>query len=111
MSRIYLSIFIMAGVTYQVVGNKWAATALSVSRQGLFYIPLIFVLPKLFHVTGLECLQAVSDALSFLFALPFTFYFFRTLRKLQTEKAQREQGQEEGELALAEPTTGEAEVE
>jgi Na+-driven multidrug efflux pump len=70
----------MAGLTYQVVGNKLAAAALSVSRQGLFYIPLIFVLPPLFDITGIECMQSVSDVLSFLLALPFTFYFLNGLK-------------------------------
>ncbi len=77
-----LPVNFMAGLTYQVVGNKLAAAALSISRQGLFYIPLIFILPPLFSLTGIECMQSVSDALSFLFALPFTFYFLNGLKKL-----------------------------
>ena len=78
-----LPINFMAGVTYQVVGNRVAAAFLSCSRQGLFYIPLIFVLPTVFKVAGLTCLQAVSDVCSFLFALPFTFAFMRKLKRLQ----------------------------
>ena len=78
-----LPINFMAGVTYQVVGNRVAAAFLSCSRQGLFYIPLIFVLPTVFKVAGLTCLQAVSDVCSFLFALPFTFAFLRKLKRLQ----------------------------
>ena len=76
-----LPVNFMAGLTYQVVGNKLAAAALSVSRQGLFYIPLIFILPPLFDITGIECMQSVSDLLSFLFAIPFTVYFLNGLKK------------------------------
>ncbi len=76
-----LPVNFMAGLTYQVVGNKLAATMLSVSRQGLFYIPLIFIMPPLAGLTGIECMQSVSDALSFLFALPFTFHFLNGLKK------------------------------
>ena len=78
-----LPVNFMAGLTYQVVGNKFAAAMLSISRQGLFYLPLIFILPPLAGLTGIECMQSVSDGLSFLFALPFTFYFLNGLKKGQ----------------------------
>ncbi|MBE7093829.1 MAG: MATE family efflux transporter [Clostridiales bacterium] len=78
-----LPVNFMAGLTYQVVGNKLAAAVLSVSRQGLFYIPLIFILPPIAQLTGIECMQAVSDVLSFLFALPFTFYFLKGLKRAE----------------------------
>ena len=80
-----LPVNFMAGLTYQVVGNKLAAAALSVSRQGLFYIPLIFILPPLFDITGIECMQSVSDLLSFLFAIPFTLYFLNGLKRNAAE--------------------------
>lgn len=78
-----LPVNFMAGLTYQVVGNKAVASLLSVSRQGMFYIPLVFILPKAFALLGVEMCQAVSDFFSFLFALPFTFAFFKTLKKEQ----------------------------
>ena len=93
-----LPVNFMAGLTYQVVGNKLAATFLSVSRQGLFYIPLIFIMPRIAQLTGIECMQAVSDVLSFLFALPFTFYFMRSLKKAeQGEKSFETGGYYDGE--------------
>ena len=85
-----LPVNFMAGLTYQVVGNKLAATALSVSRQGMFYIPLIFILPPLFDITGIECMQSVSDILSFLFAIPFTVYFLNGLKKKGAETVKTE---------------------
>ena len=73
----------MAGLTYQVVGNKALASLLSCSRQGLFYIPAVLVLPRLFDLFGVQCSQSVSDLLAFLFAVPFTVMFFKKLRILQ----------------------------
>ena len=83
-----LPVNFMAGLTYQVVGNKSIATLLSVSRQGLFYIPAVLLLPKLFQIwnmgiLGVELCQAVSDVFAFFFALPFTFIFFNALKKEQ----------------------------
>lgn len=78
----------MASVSYQVVGSKIAAAVLSVSRQGLFYIPAVLVLPRLFFLFGVQCCQAVSDVGSALFALPFMFAFLKSLNKENGEMPQ-----------------------
>ncbi len=75
----------MVGITYQSVGNKAIATLLSASRQGLFYIPAVLILPKLLGLLGVQTCQALSDLCSFFFALPFTIAFFRLLKKKQQE--------------------------
>ena len=80
----------MAGITYQSVGSKAIAALLSISRQGLFYIPAVLILPELFSLLGVQCCQSVSDFLSFFFAMPFTFMFFKTIKKEQ-EKLETEQ--------------------
>ena len=73
----------MVGLTYQVVGNKAIAALLSASRQGLFYIPAVVVLPTVFKILGVQACQAVSDFFAFFFAIPFTVMFFKTLKKEQ----------------------------
>ena len=81
----------MAGITYQSVGNKGIASLLSVSRQGLFYIPAVLVLPRVLGLIGVQSCQSVSDILSFMFAIPFTIMFFRTLKKEQAKATQEKQ--------------------
>ncbi len=73
----------MAGITYQTVGSKAIASLLSVSRQGLFYIPAVMILPRFMKLLGVQCCQSVSDVLSFLFSIPFTIMFFRSLTRKQ----------------------------
>jgi putative MATE family efflux protein len=80
----------MAGVTYQAVGSKIGAAVLSVSRQGLFYIPAVLILPNAIGLFGVQSAQAVSDFCSAFFALPFTFAFFKSLKKLQLENEKQE---------------------
>ncbi len=75
----------MAGLTYQVVGNKAIATILSVSRQGLFYLPAVVLLPKWLQLLGVEACQPVADFFAFLFAIPFTILFFNTLKREQAK--------------------------
>ena len=79
----------MAGLTYQVVGNKGIAAVLSISRQGMFYLPALLILPSVWALTGVQCSQAVADVFAFLFAIPFTWMFFNTLKKEQ-EKLEME---------------------
>ena len=80
-----LPVNFMAGVTYQVVGNKAIASLLSVSRQGLFYIPAVLILPRMLGMFGVQSCQALSDLLSFAFAIPFTILFFKDLKKAQRQ--------------------------
>ena len=81
----------MVSITYQSVGNKGIATLLSISRQGLFYIPFVLLLPVLMGLKGVQCCQAVSDLFAFVFALPFTVLFFKQLKKAEQKKIEREQ--------------------
>ena len=80
-----LPINFMSGLTYQVVGNKAIATILSVSRQGLFYLPAVVLMPKWWQLFGVEACQPVADFLACLFAIPFTFMFFNTLKREQAK--------------------------
>ncbi len=84
----------IAGLVYQVVGNKGIATLLSLTRQGLFYIPGILLLPKLLGLLGVQCCQSVSDVFTFLFAIPFTILFFRSLKRLEKGENGEEGGTE-----------------
>ncbi len=81
----------MAGLTYQVVGNKAIASVLSISRQGLFYIPAVLILPSIWQLLGVQSCQAVADFFAFFFALPFTLLFFKTLKKEQSKVEEAEQ--------------------
>ena len=88
----------MIGLTYQVVGNKALAALLSISRQGLFYIPAVLIMPAVFKLTGVQACQAVSDFFAFFFAIPFTLHFFKVLR--DNEKKCQEERLSEGQVSV-----------
>ncbi len=71
----------------QSTGRSMPATILSMARQGIFFIPLILVLPRFMDETGVIAAQPASDALSFLLAVFFFIAFVRDLRRLEREKA------------------------
>ena len=55
------------------------ATFLSMNRQGVYFIPAILILPRLFGLFGVEISQAVADLLSTFTAIPYMIWFFRKL--------------------------------
>ena len=63
-------------------------------RQGLFFIPCIFLLPhavKLFGaepILGVQLTQALCDALAAICAIPFMVKFFG---KLKTERFEKDE--------------------
>ena len=62
---------------YQCLGFKIRATILACCRQGIFFIPILFITTKLKGITGIECTQAFSDICTFLVSVPLQIYFFR----------------------------------
>ena len=74
------SIIIMCNMLCQSTGNTLSASLMAASRQGLFLIPLIFILNYFFGLTGLQCAQCVSDYCSFVIAIPLIINYFKKLR-------------------------------
>jgi Na+-driven multidrug efflux pump len=59
----------VTGGVFQAVGQARAAFILSMSRQILFLIPLLLILPSFWELTGIWLSFTVSDAMGFLLAL------------------------------------------
>lgn len=56
----------MMTITYQTIGESRYGLFLSLIRQGLFYLPFILILPRLFGVTGIYFSQPAADILTIL---------------------------------------------
>ena len=66
-----LGLCTMTNMLFQNIGYTWQATLLAMCRQGLCFLPAVFIAPWLWGLTGLEAAQAIADLFSFLIALPF----------------------------------------
>lgn len=55
---------------YAGLGKAGGATLMSISRQGIFFIPLLIILPILFNEIGLAVVQASADMLTLTLAIP-----------------------------------------
>ncbi|MBO5059571.1 MAG: MATE family efflux transporter [Clostridia bacterium] len=71
----------VCNMTYQTTGKSWTATLLSGARQGLFFIPLIMILPAKFGIFGLQLSQPLADLLASLFCVPFGIKFLHELKR------------------------------
>ena len=58
------------------------ATVMALARQGIFYIPAILILPRMFDITGIALAQPVADILSFVLTI---FLVVPTVKKLKTK--------------------------
>ena len=65
----------------QSTGKQLQATFLACNRQGVYFIPLIIVLPIFFGLTGIEATQACADVLSAITAVPYVLWFMKKLPK------------------------------
>lgn len=71
---------------FQSVGKNAAATFLSALRSGLCFIPVIFILSRIWGLTGVQISQTVADIMAFAISLPFTIRFLRELKRMEESK-------------------------
>ena len=80
---------VCTNTTLQSLGKSARATLLSCCRQGIFFIPLILILPRIFGLPGIEYTQAASDALTFLVSLPLAILFLKELKKEELQYSKK----------------------
>ena len=64
---------------YLAIGKSLIGSILSLSRQGIFFFPLIFVLPYLFDLTGVVWVQPTADLLAAVLTVIFAVKINRAL--------------------------------
>lgn len=73
---------------YLAIGKSLVGSLLSLSRQGIFFFPLIFLFPYLFGLTGVICVQPMADLLTtvvtIIFAIKITHSLGQELSILPT---------------------------
>lgn len=83
---------IMNNMMMQTMGKTTYASILAASRQGLFFIPALLILPGFLGLLGIQMAQAVADVLSFI----ITTVIYRIVRKdLDREERQALMSSEE----------------
>ncbi len=70
-----------ANMMFQSIGETGRATLLATTRNGLYMIPAVFILPRLFGITGIQIAQSVADVLALITAIPLVTAFFTRCKK------------------------------
>ncbi|MBA7480299.1 Multidrug export protein MepA [subsurface metagenome] len=80
----YLIGFQMVGsVVFQALGKTVPTFVTATSRQILFLLPLVFILPKFLQLDGIWLSFPIADALSFILTLAFFIPQIRELRSME----------------------------
>lgn len=61
---------VVTNMMLQSIGKGVKASITASARSGIFFIPLILLLPRLFGLTGVEMTQAAADVLSVFLSVP-----------------------------------------
>ena len=70
----------MTNMMAQTIGKAFKATILALSRQFIFFIPLLFILNHFFGLVGLECTQAAADLCSIILSVPICRSILKELK-------------------------------
>lgn len=73
---------VMSNMMQQNVGETFKASFIALSRQGLFFIPAVMLLPKIGNLgfTGVQIAQSVADTITLIFSI---FMQLSVLKKLK----------------------------
>ncbi len=75
-----MALSVMANMSTQALGLTRQASLLSIARQGMFFIPLILLLPLAWGLLGVQLAQPVADLLTVLLSVPFVIALLKDLK-------------------------------
>lgn len=76
---------VMNNMMTQTMGKTFYASLLASARQGLFFIPILLILPRILGLTGIQSAQAAADVLAFLLSV---FLYRRVSGEMKIEEQQ-----------------------
>ena len=86
MSLPLMAIITVTNMLFQTTGKSGQATFLACSRQGIFFLPLIYLLPHFIGLLGVQLTQTVSDICTSLCCIPLLILYFKELNEKMREQ-------------------------
>ena len=81
----FMGIQMMLRTLFQSLGRSVEALILSLGRQGLFFIPALVILSRLFGETGFMLSMPAADLLTTILAVVLMIFLRKKLRLMQNE--------------------------
>ncbi len=72
---------VMSNMMLQTTGKTGRASFLALARQGIFLIPILFLLPRLLGAIGVQSAQMIADILSFGASIPIMIPVLRRMQE------------------------------
>ncbi len=76
-----VSFIVLTNMLMQTIRKPVRANLVAAARSGLFFIPLIFILPHFWGLLGVEMCQAWADVCSFALSVPIAWSAFREMER------------------------------
>ena len=76
-----LACIVITNMMLQSMGKGVKASITASARSGIFFIPLILILPRIFGLSGVEMTQAVADILSVSVSIPLAAMELRKMKE------------------------------
>ena len=73
-------VIVMTNMMLQSIGHGLKASVTASARNGLFFIPAILILPRVFGLLGVEMTQTAADLCAFILCLPLALTELKTMR-------------------------------
>ncbi len=74
---------VMCNMMLQSIGKAVKASVVAVARQGIFFIPLIWILPFFFGLLGVQMCQTWSDVCTMLISVPMGIGVLREMKRME----------------------------
>ena len=82
----FMSLVVMTNMLLQTIGKNKEASLLALSRQGLFFLPVILILPYYLDMLGVQLSQPIADSITFCVAFPLAVKVLHELKKQAEQK-------------------------
>ena len=81
---------VMSNMMLQSIGKAARASFVAAARQGIFFIPLIWILPQIFGLLGVQMCQTWSDILTFGVSVPMCVGVLGEMKQAEGQQAAEE---------------------
>lgn len=72
---------VMCNMLLQACGQSFSASLVASCRQGICFIPMLYILPVFFDLTGIMIAQPVADVFTLLVSMAFGLWFLKGLQR------------------------------
>ena len=78
---VFSSWITISNMLLQTTGKMWRVSILGFARQGIILIPIVWILPPLIGIWGIQIAQPLADLVTFLMSVPMTMVVIRAMNE------------------------------